>query len=296
MSLRDDFQPKWKLLLKWGWLSFAVFILMAPTFYTVYISFNELGFGAKYYNFTFQWYENVFSDKQLIGALGWTMLLALITLPIVIPFGLLSAKLYKQSTQKVWIVFVLLSPLFVPADILASALLVFFKNLNKFFTLIGEYTGIYSLDTWFDLGIMTAVIGLIVYTLPYVFVVIMITMARYRNEQTEAARDLGASAWRAFWEIEFPQIRAGVFSACAFVVILTFNEYTRTSLLKGGFDTFTSVLISQMLNTGMSEESYAMASIVSLVAVVIVSAILIVTAIKTDELEKKTRIVKEPNK
>ena len=224
------------------------------------------------------------------------MLLAIITLPIVIPFGLLSAKLYKQSTQKVWIVFVLLSPLFVPADILASALLVFFKNLNKFFTLIGEYTGIYSLDTWFDLGIMTAVIGLIVYTLPYVFVVIMITMARYRNEQTEAARDLGASAWRAFWEIEFPQIRAGVFSACAFVVILTFNEYTRTSLLKGGFDTFTSVLISQMLNTGMSEESYAMASIVSLVAVVIVSAILIVTAIKTEELEKKTRIVKEPNK
>ena len=107
---------------------------------------------------------------------------------------------------------------------------------------------------------------------------------------------MGASAWRAFWEIEFPQIRAGVFSACAFVVILTFNEYTRTSLLKGGFDTFTSVLISQMLNTGMSEESYAMASIVSLVAVVIVSAILIVTAIKTDELEKKTRIVKEPNK
>ena len=79
-------------------------------------------------------------------------------------------------------------------------------------------------------------------------------------------------------------------------MILTFNEYTRTSLLKGGFDTFTSVLISQMLNTGMSEESYAMASIVSLVAVVIVSAILIVTAIKTEELEKKTRIVKEPNK
>ena len=92
MSLRDDFQPKWKLLLKWGWLSVAVFILMAPTFYTVYISFNELGFGAKYYKFTFHWYENVFSDKQLIGALGWTMLLAIITLPIVIPFGLLSAE------------------------------------------------------------------------------------------------------------------------------------------------------------------------------------------------------------
>ena len=90
--------------------------------------------------------------------------------------------------------------------ILASALLVFFKNLNKFFTFISEYTGIHMFETWFDLGIMTAVIGLIVYTLPYVFVVVMITMARYRPEQTEAARDLGASAWRAFWEVEFPQI------------------------------------------------------------------------------------------
>lgn len=296
MSLRDDFQPQWKLALKWGWLAFAVFILMAPTFYTVYISFNELGFGAKYYIFTFQWYESVFSDRQLLGALGWTMLLALITLPIVIPFGLLSAKLYKKSSKKVWIVFVLLSPLFVPADILASALLVFFKNLNKFFTFIADFTGVYALESWFDLGIMTAVIGLIVYTLPYVFVVIMITMARYRNEQTESARDLGASAWRAFWEVEFPQIRAGVFSACAFVVILTFNEYTRTSLLKGGFDTFTSVLISQMLNTGMSEESYAMASIVSLVAIIIVSSILIFTAFRSEELEKVTRKVKEPNK
>ena len=86
------------------------------------------------------------------------MLLAIITLPIVIPFGLLSAKLYKQSTKKVWIVFVLLSPLFVPADILGSALLVFFKNLNKFFTIIAEYTGIYAFESWFDLGIMTAVI------------------------------------------------------------------------------------------------------------------------------------------
>ena len=99
MSLRDDFQPKWKLALKWGWLSFAVFILMAPTFYTVYISFNELGFGAKYYIFTFQWYESVFSDRQLIGSLGWTMLLAFITYPIVIAFGLMSGNLYKLSTK-----------------------------------------------------------------------------------------------------------------------------------------------------------------------------------------------------
>ena len=63
----------------------------------------------------------------------------------------------------------------------------------------------------FELGFMTAVIGLVIYTLPYVFVIMLITMSRYRDQQTEAARSCGATAWQAFWHVEFPQIRAGVF-------------------------------------------------------------------------------------
>ena len=78
-------------------------------------------------------------------------------------------------------------------------------------------------------------------------------------QQTEAARACGATAWQAFWHVEFPQIRVGVFSSCAFVTILSFNEAVRTALLKGGFDTFSNMLVAQMLNIGMSGESYAMA-------------------------------------
>ena len=64
---------------------------------------------------------------------------------------------------------------------------------------------------------MTAVIGLVIYTLPYVFIVVLITMGRYHPEQTEAARSCGASGWQAFWHIEFPQIRPGILSAASFV-------------------------------------------------------------------------------
>jgi spermidine/putrescine transport system permease protein len=206
----------------------------------------------------------------------------------------LTAKLFKHSERKVLIVSLMLLPLFVPSDIFASALLVFFKNLNQGFELLSNMLGNDWFYGWFELGLMTAVIGLVIYTLPYVFIVTLITMGRFHDEQTEAARDCGATGWQAFWDIEFPQIRPGIFSAASFVVILTFNEYTRTSMLKGGFDTFTTVLVSEMLNTGMSEQSYAMGGIVSFVAILVIGTIIIGTLIRSERLEKVARAKNTP--
>ncbi len=182
--------------------------------------------------------------------------------------GLLAAKFYKKTRFKVPFVLLMLSPLFVPADIMAAALLVYFKNLNRFFNNQFELN-------WFDLSLFTALIGQMLWCLPYVFVVILVTMSRYRENQTEAARTCGASGWQAFWHVEFPQIRAGVLSAAAFTLILSFNEYTRTNFLKGGFDTFPTYLVSYMLNTGMTPEVYAMAGLTSVLSIVIIIFVLI---------------------
>lgn len=77
-------------------------------------------------------------------------------------------------------------------------------------------------------------------------------------------------------------------------MILVFNEYTRTSLLKGGFDTFTTVLISQMLNTGMSPQSYAMSAMVSFVAIAVIGSIILFTMIRAETLSRVARAKSEP--
>jgi len=292
--MQDEYSSLWGYRLKWLYMLLVVFTLMAPVFYVMYISFNENGFGAREYVFTVDWYVVIFSDLLLLESFGNTLLLAAITVAVVVPMGLIAAKHYKITDYPLVVVSLMLSPLFVPADILGAALLVFFKNLNKMCTALGESLGVSWLDDWFDLGYFSAIVGLIVYTLPYVFVVILITMARYKEQQTEAARSCGATAWQAFWHIEFPQIRAGVFSACSFTVILTFNEYTRTSLLKGGYDTFTGVLVSQMLNEGMSEQSYAMSSMVSYIAIAVIGSIILFTLVRSESLERIARAKAEP--
>ena len=292
--MQDEYGSIWTYRLKWAYLLLIVTALMSPVFYVMYISFNEFGFGANRYVFTLEWYGVIFSDKLMMNALGWTLSLALVTTLLAVPMAVLAAKFYKATRYKVATVFLLLSPLFVAADIMGAALLVYFKHLNNGFRAFSDMLGNEWFYGWFELGFLTALIGLIIYTLPYSFIVVLITMGRYRSQQTEAARACGASAWRAFWDIEFPQIRAGVFSACAFTVILCFNEYTRTSLLKGGFDTFTTVLVSQMLNEGMSEQSYAMSSFVSFIAIAVIGGIILYTLVRSDALSREARAKAEP--
>ena len=292
--MRDDYTSELGHKLKWAYLLSIVGALLAPVFYVIYISFNEHGFGARIYEFTIDWYRVVLGDTMLVASLEWTIYLALGAVATTIPMGLMAAKLYKRTRHKVGFVTLMLSPLFVPADILASSLLVFFKHLSGIFEWLGEAPGMGWLQGWFELGFLTALIGQIVYTLPYAFVIILITMSRYRPQQTEAARGCGATAWQAFWQVEFPQIQAGVYSACAFVVILSFNEATRTALLKGGFDTFSNVLVSQMLNVGMSGESYAMGGIMSIVAMTVIGSVIIYTLIRSERLERVARAKAEP--
>ena len=292
--MQDDYGSIWSYRAKWAYLLALVGMLLAPVFYVIYISFNEYGFAARIYEFTLEWYVVVLGDKILVASLEWTGYLALAAVLTAVPMGLLAAKFYKRTRHKVAFVTLMLLPLFVPADIMASSLLVYFKQLNGIFQSLSEALGVDWFSTWFELGFTTALIGQILYTVPYAFIVILITMSRYREQQTEAARGCGASAWQAFWQVEFPQIRVGIFSACAFVAILSFNEAPRTAMLKGGFDTFSNVLVAQMLNIGMSEESYAMAGTMSIVSIVVIGSILIYTMANAGRLERKSRAIAEP--
>ncbi len=292
--MQDDYGSIWSYRAKWAYLLALVGMLLAPVFYVIYISFNEYGFAARIYEFTLEWYVVVLGDKILVASLEWTGYLALASVLSSVPMGLLAAKFYKRTRHKVAFVTLMLLPLFVPADIMASSLLVYFKNLNRVFEGLSDALGSELFYGWFDLGFLTAWIGQVLYTVPYAFVVILITMSRYRDQQTEAARGCGASAWQAFWQVEFPQIWVGVASSCAFVAILSFNEAPRTALLKGGFDTFANVLVAQMLNIGMSEESYAMAGIMSILSIGIISSILIYSMARSERLERERRVKAQP--
>jgi spermidine/putrescine transport system permease protein len=92
----NEYDNPWLHRLKWTYLLLVVLTLMIPVLYVMYISFNANGFGANEYVFTLEWYGLILSDEILIGALRWTLTLAVVTTLIAVPMALLAAKYYNR--------------------------------------------------------------------------------------------------------------------------------------------------------------------------------------------------------
>ncbi len=73
--------------------------------------------------------------------------------------------------------------------------------------------------------------------IPFVALPIFVTLENLDRRLLEAASDLGASRWYAFWHITLPLSLPGVFAAFLFVFIPTLGEFV-TPLLVGGTSGF----------------------------------------------------------
>ena len=90
-----------------------------------------------------------FTDKVLLESLRWTGYLAIATVAVAVPMGVMAAKFYRRTQRRIPFLVLMLTPLFAPADIMASGLLVYFKHLNSAIEAIGDSFGVDWLYGWF---------------------------------------------------------------------------------------------------------------------------------------------------
>ena len=77
----------------------------------------------------------------------------------------------------------------------------------------------------------------VVWTLPFGFLVMMAVFNRFDERLEEAARDMGASEWVVFKEVTLPLITPGIVAAGLFGFTLSYDEFARTTLLAGEYNT-----------------------------------------------------------
>jgi len=77
----------------------------------------------------------------------------------------------------------------------------------------------------------------VVWTLPFGFLVMMAVFNRFDSTLEEAARDMGASEWVVFKEVTLPLVIPGVVAAGLFGFTLSYDEFARTTLVAGQFNT-----------------------------------------------------------
>lgn len=130
-----------------------------------------------------------------------------------------------------------------------------------------------------------AYIGIVYCYLPFMVLPLYTNLVKHDNRLLEAAYDLGAKPWKAFFKITLPLSKAGIIAGCMLVMIPAVGEFVIPELL-GGPDT---LMIGRVLwNEFFNNRDWPTASAVAIVMLLLLMIpILIFNRVQQREIEGK---------
>jgi putrescine transport system permease protein len=132
---------------------------------------------------------------------------------------------------------------------------------------------------------VAAYIGIVYCYLPFMVLPLYTNLVKHDHRLLEAAYDLGAKPWQAFFRITLPLSRAGIVAGCMLVMIPAVGEFVIPELL-GGPDT---LMIGRVLwNEFFNNRDWPAASAVAIVMLILLMIpILIFNRVQQREIEGK---------
>jgi spermidine/putrescine transport system permease protein len=208
-------------------------------------------------SFSTHWFSRAFQDTTLTSALLRSLLIALVNGLAATLLGVAAAVSLARERLPLrgMVVTLILLPLVVPYIVLAVGLVV----------LLHEF-GIAT-----SLGAVLA--GHVVISLPYSVLVILPRLRTLDPSIAEAARDLGASDFKAFLYVTLPLLAPALLSSFLIAFTISFDEFAIASFLAPpGSPTYPVFLYAGSRTPALLPEVIAVGSIVIVVSLVVVVA------------------------
>jgi len=127
-------------------------------------------------------------------------------------------------------------------------------------------------------GESSIVIGLTYIMVPFMVLTIASVLQNIDRSLEEAARDLGAGAWNTFWRVTFPLSMPGVIAGALIVFTLSVSAYVTPSILSGGRQNTTSILIFQQYASILDFHFGGALAVVLLITTIILVSISLIGA------------------
>ncbi len=170
------------------------------------------------------WWEKLIEPStvgDLQGALLRSLILALVVMVVTALFSTMLAMAFRKRFRGSGVLFyTVMAGLMVPGILLSLGLATLLKEVG-------------IPPAWWSSALGVHV----VWTLPFGFLVMMAVFNRFDGRLEEAARDMGAGEWTVFREVTLPLILPGIVAAGLFGFTLSYDEFARTTLLAGEFNT-----------------------------------------------------------
>lgn len=178
------------------------------------------------------WYGELWRRADFLPALGNSALAAAISCVFVTTLGTAGAIAWMRYRFRLQNLFraVTFAPLLFPQLLLGVVMLLWFSILGQWLN--------------FSMGLMTVVIGHIVYITPFALVIVAVQVYGFDETLEDAARDAGASGWQVFREITFPLLWPGIFLAATFAFLLSWGNFYISYSLAGTVRTLPTFVYS----------------------------------------------------
>lgn len=235
-------------------------VMYLPILVLVIYSFTATKtIGGEWSGFTLSLYAQVFTDSEMMGAVGNSLLVALISSLLATFIGTLAAVgiYYTRNKWYKMLLNVTSQITMVNADIVTGvSFMMLFLALNMI-----------------PKGYLTLIISHTMITVPYVIMNVMPRLSQLNPNLYEAGLDLGASPVRTFFTVLLPQLVPSMISGFALAFTLSLDDFVVTKFVNGDVSTISTYLYNKIAKKGVMPELRALSALIFLVILAVLIAI-----------------------
>ena len=217
--------------------TFLIFLfLYAPIIVLIVFSFNSSKSRGVWSGFTFKWYVELFKDAEVLKALYYTLLIAVLSSIISTIIGTFAAiGIYGMPgiSKKIMLNLNYL-PVLNPDIVTAVSLMTLFRFIR------------------IEFGFITMLLSHITFCIPYVILSILPKLKQMNKHLAEAAMDLGATPFYALRKIIIPEIMPGIVTGALMAFTLSVDDFVISFFNKGAGVTNLSITIFSMAKRGIN--------------------------------------------
>ena len=258
-----------KIWLRNLFIALVMFFLFLPIFILVAFSFNSSKMNIIFTGFTFEWYEKLLENENLLDAFKNTLLIAGISTTVSTILGTVSAVGMKKFNffSKKLVDKLIYIPIVIPEIVLGISLL-------SIFTLAGV-----------ELGFWSVLLAHITFSIPFVITSVRSTLYALPKNVEEAAEDLGASRWKTFWYVTLPMIKPGIVSGAILAFTLSLDDVVISYFTAGPGTNTLPLYIYSIIKTGINLDVNALTSLMLIFTII---ALVVSSKIQNKNQEKRT--------
>ena len=249
-----------------GYLILVLLFIYLPIMYVMVFSFNDSKSMTSFEGFSLQWYEKMFSNREMLESIKTTVLVAVIATVVSTVLGTVAAIGLSKARRIVRSIILEINnlPVLNPDIVTAISLMLLFLSLK------------------IRRSLLTLTLSHITFCIPYVILSVLPKLRQLDDNVAEAALDLGATPWKALTKVIIPQIYPAIFSGALIAFSMSFDDFVISFFTSGVDVQNISMYVYSMKRFNPSVNA------LSTLIVVVVTVILITVNLIPHLKDKKT--------